>query len=50
MPGISGQLGEGGLNSLTKPLCYIETGVFSEVNVVGNKVPPSGRTLDRTGH
>jgi len=45
-----GQLGIGRFNSLAKSLCYIQTGIFSEVNVVNDEVPPSGGALNGACH
>lgn len=45
-----GQLGIGRLNGLAKSFRYIQTGVFSEVNLVNDEVPPGGGTLDGTSH
>jgi len=45
-----GQLGIGRFNGLAKSLCYIQTGIFSEVNVVNDEVPPSGGALNGACH
>ena len=45
-----GQLGIGRFNGLAKSFRHIQTGVFSEVNVVNDEVPPGGRTLDGASH
>jgi len=43
-------LGIGRFNRLTKSFRYIQTGVFSEINIMNNEVPPGGGRLDGPSH